>query len=492
MNKVTYMKNTNIHFVGYMLEKEDKAPFLDLFDCKEKFFLEASKKALLYNDSQAKYFPEILYRSWHKRPTILITPSILMTPLVKKLYQRDIKHFKGSMPNKVKVSKINFHMLLLIYTFLALRKREPESSKYNVLKIAKEYLSNIKKHREKDEILQKKLVYFLFRVKFILGYLAAKKVLDNTVFSKDDIYILWGKSYSSKILLLDYLSQYKVPYVIAEYGEVPGTISFSPHGIFGEVFSIEAWETLNKKALTQEDLDYTSEILDTIKSNQISTRSYDTNLYFLMKHFYNNSVQKEDRKKTIYVNGAELFSSALYFNRWNIGNHGQNPNKMLLEQVVSTFKNTDYMIIYKEHPMSMEQTKKILINPSDFPTVNFIKDMNIHDIMDLSDIIVTYPSKVVITALQYEKTTFVVGDFTIPYSIPKIRYFTGNKLEDIAKEFIVKSNYDKEAFVAFIARMIKYSLIVIDDDLHTNSNHDIEKSKINAILKQCKLQYIKS
>ncbi len=205
-------------------------------------------------------------------------------------------------------------------------------------------------------------------------------------------------------------------------------------------------------------------------------------MYFLMKYFYENSVQKENKQKIIYVNGSELFSSGLYWNRWNIGNQGKHPNKMLLEKVVSYFDKDDYMIIYKEHPMTMSQSKNGLLLQSDFPTVNFIESMDIHDILDMADIVVTFPSKVAMTSIEYYNKTFVLGDFTIPHSIPSINYFTSRKFEDIKELFTTDKKINDKDYIEFVARMLKYSLIIYDKNLFYDFNEEKEKAKIANVI----------
>ena len=204
-------------------------------------------------------------------------------------------------------------------------------------------------------------------------------------------------------------------------------------------------------------------------------------MYFLMKYFFDSSLKKEDRKKVIYVNGAELFSAGLYWNRWNIGNQGRNPNKMLLEKVVSFFNKNEYMIIYKEHPMTISQSKNGLLIQSDFPTVNFIESMNIHDLMDMSDIIISFPSKVVMTSLLYNKTTFVLGDFTIPESIPIMKYFTSRNFDDI-KEILNQENTINQEYIEIVAKLIKHFLIIYDQELHAHSTVKDQQRKLKHIL----------
>lgn len=410
---------------------------------------------------------------------------------MKQLYKRDIRHFKSSNIDWRKIGKIKKLLLLLLFSIAKFNKKNKGLFKLNIFKVVMEFYNSICLYREKDNRFFNELETFMFKVNFIIGYKYSNDLLHKTIQSnEDDIYILWGKSYSSRLLLLSHLKKNNIPYFVSEYGEVPGTISCSAHGIFGESFSKESWLDFSKKDVQEDDISYAEHILDYVKENQLSTRSYGDNMYFLMKYFYDNSVKKdlEERQKIIYVNGSELFSSGLYHNRWNIDTKSKNPNKMLLNHVVSTFNTNDYMIIYKEHPMAMQQSKNELLSQMDFPTVNFIKDMNIHDMLDLADIIITYPSKVVITSLLYGKTTFVLGDFTIPHSIPSIKYFTSTDFTNIKEIDAEIDNIDNIEFVKFIARLIKYSLIIYDEDLYYKYDREAEQKKLNDIITDISVQ----
>ncbi len=479
------MKNKNIYFVGHFLGIENKMRYVDLFTCKNKYFLESNILESKLSDQNSQYFPEILYRVKGQYQYLFKNNKTSATSLMKQLYKRDIRHFKASKFDWRQITIIKKLILLLFFSTNKFTKKNKGLFKLNIFKVVLELYNSIRQYKNKNNKFLIELETFICKMNFTIGYKYSSDLLNKTIqSSQNNIYILWGKDYSSRLLLLSYLKKNKIPYFISEYGEVPGTISCSQDGIFGETFSTESWMDFSKKNLQKDDILYAEHILGYVKENQLSTRSYGNNMYFLMKYFYDNSLKKEekDRQKIIYVNGAELFSSGLYHNRWHINSKGKNPNKMLLSHVVSTFNKNDYMILYKEHPMAMKQSQNELLNPMDFPTVNFIQDMNIHDILELADIIITFPSKVVITSLLYEKTTFVLGDFTIPYSIPSIKYYTSTDFQDI-KEIYTEVDYiDNTEFVKFVARLIKYSLIVYDEKLYYKYNRETEQKKLNDII----------
>jgi len=471
------MKNKNIYFVGYYLDIDSKEPFINAFDSHKKIFLENSISNS-YKYSDAQYYPSFLYRSDLKYRNAKKTH---IDKNFKALYRQDLRVFLGGKLIKTKSLKKN-KLLFLRYCIHKYTTKYKGYSKLNIFNLIS-FLKDIKKQIQyKNQHLVLSLRKYEYRERFINGYCYAKDIIDNLPLDKkNDVFVLWGKTQSSFKLLLDRLEDKNVSYFFAEYGELPGTISISKYGIFGEYFSSHSWDIFKDKEVTPQDIEYTNDILEAIRQKQISTKSYGTNLYFLTKYFWEHSLHTKNRKKIIYVNGSELFISGFYTGRWGVDRKGKHPNAMLLESVVNYFDD-NYIIIYKEHPMTQSSYKASLLDPSDFPTVHFIQDFNIHDILELADIVISFPSKVVITSFLYEKPTFVLGDFTFPFSEPSIRYFTSHNFQDIEQLLSNNTPYDKNQFILFITKMIKHELFLADDELFYNLDKSYEKEKITRLI----------
>jgi len=472
------MKNKNITFVGYYHGIENKEKFTELFECNNKKFLENNQKYTNFNDSTI-YYPSLLYKYTSKRKLhACITNEIDDT--IKSLYKRDFRHFLGA--RQVKARTIQKDKLLLLrFLFSKYSRKYKGISKYNPYNLMV-FLKDMKQQVQKrNPNLVLSLRKFRFREKFMHGYRYAKSTLDALTWNKDDIYILWGKPQSSYQLLFFYLKRHDIQYFIVEYGELPGTISLSQNGIFGEYFSPTAWEEFESKIISENEITSAKVALDKIKQNQISTKSYENNMFFLMKYFWDHSVHIDKRTKIIYVNGSELFASGYYHGRWGVDREGKNPNKMLLEKVVDSF-GSEYMIMYKEHPMTIQSNTGSLLLQSDFPTVNFINGLSIHDTLEIADLVITLPSKVVITSLLYGKPTFVLGDFTIPMPNLDMNYYTSKNFKDILNVEFLKNTTMNQDFILFIAKMIKYNLIIYDENLYDNYNSENEKIKVNNII----------
>lgn len=470
-----------VYFVGYFNKKEEKIKFANMFPADKYNFLESS-----YSNAggKYKYFPEMVYITSGQYRYLFDFKQITVTTRCRLAYKRDFLHFKGSLRNKLKMNKIKMIYLISLFSLHTYKKKNKNSSLLNIKNWVQHFRGLSNRYKERDEKLAYEIKHYLFKLQFVRGYKYINDILEKIDFKEKPLFVLWGKSYSSRVVLLDYLNKNDIEYLVAEYGEISGTFSCSPRGIFGETFTSESWKELNKNPLSDDDIDYAQYILYEMKSKQISTRTYDNNMFFLMKYFYDNSLKKDnkERQKIIYVNGSELFSSALYFKRWGIETHGKNPNQFLLEKVVEEFSSDEFMIVYKEHPMAITQTKKALLNPADFPSVHFLGNMNIHDVLNISDLVISYPSKVVITSLLYKKTIFVYGDFTIPLDVPKINYYTGKTLNKISKFNFVNTKFDDRLFNELVAKLIKYSLIIYDEELYYKYSREEEILKLKKII----------
>lgn len=469
------MKNKNIYFVGYYHGIGNKKKFTKLFDCKNKYFLENDMKYANVNE-MTTYYPALLYKYAGKRKI----KNIKIDSEYKSLYRRDYKNLlsakqiRGKSLQKDKLLFVRF----IIHKYISKYKN---MSKFNPINLLS-FLTNIKTQiQQHNPNLIHSLRKFRFREQFMSGHTYAQRTLDSLNWNDKDIYILWGKPQSSYQMLIPYLKKHNIEYFIVEYGELPGTISLSKNGIFGEYFSEKTWNEFEKKPITKDETNYAESILATIKRNQISIKSYENNMFFLMKYFWDYSIQLEKRPKIIYVNGSELFASGYYHGRWGVDREGKNPNKMLLEKVVNHF-TSDYMIMYKEHPMTINSNISSLLLQSDFPTVNFINGFSIHDTLEISDLVITLPSKVAITSLLYGKPTFVLGEFTMPKSIPSMNYYTSRNFENIVDIDTFENIDISQDFISFIAKMLKYNSIIYDETLYYKYNIEEEKLKVKNII----------
>lgn len=481
------MIDKNIFFIGYFLGIDNKMKFVDLFECKSKFFLESSRSNSLEGVQRRGYFPEKMYEIHKQHSFELFKTRVAVDSLVRKMYRRDLKDFCSSYNSKKKLSKKMRIMLFLVYSVLFILEFTAHalriSQNFNK-RVYGRALESIAKSILKSDAINRKGALLLFRIQFLIGYKYAMSVLNKIRREDNNLFIMWGREYSSRLLLIDFLKKNSIPYYIAEYGEIPGTISCNRYGIFGDSDPALHWHSFSTLPLEKGDIEYAENILKVIETNQISIKTYDSNMFFLLKYFYNNTlrVEEEKRQKIVYVNGIELMASGAYFSEEGKRGSGSNPNKVLLQKVVNFFNGKNYMILYKDHPMTYDNNRNEMLNNNDFPTVHFVNNMNIHDILSLSDMVVSLPSKVIMTSLMYKKKTFVFGRFTIPCSIPSMNYFTSDRFEDIDAVLNHEATNDTAEYTRFIARLIKSHLLIYDEKLFYRYQRSSEQRKLERIL----------
>ena len=186
-----------------------------------------------------------------------------------------------------------------------------------------------------------------------------------------------------------------------EYGELPYTFQINKHGIFGDSdmkhnFNLDKYKSI--------DIDKKSKILfDKFSSNKNGPNPHYATL--------NSLRQKNLGKKIIYVNGVELFASGHIFRKDHkidsFNKNNNNPNEYLLAYVCNFFDLSKHIILYKEHPLMVENND-CLINPADHKSVLFI-DYKLEHLIDFVDGVISLPSKVVTFASLHQKPVHVWG-----------------------------------------------------------------------------------
>jgi hypothetical protein len=475
------MKKATVYFVGYFLGIPEKIKFIEYFHEYNIQFLEGSYKNTKIDRQRAIYYPEYLYSINIRKLYYSLTAPIEITKRFKMLYKRDYQTFRATLD--LDEGDRKYFIYWLLYQF----KQEKKKSRALFLYYIR-YLFNIpsyyKSFRKTNIASDAKFIKFIFQLRFMSGYKYLMQLNDELQFDSSDIVLMWGSESSSRYLLLDTLIEKKIKYGVLEYGEISGTISCNTQGVFGNSDIFKDWEKLINTEVSERENIETYKVLDVVKRRYIAYQKYENSLLFVIQDYFkqlvdNNSIK---RKKTVYVNGVELFASGLFFDQYGVESQGENPNSILLQYVVDYFSEDEYLVIYKEHPITIKQSMNQLLEPQLFPTVNFINNMNIHDALQMSDIVVSFPSKVVITALHYQKQVFVYGNFTFPISIPSMNYFTSTNFSDIVQMINNLEPYDDKIFGDIVSKMIKNNLVIYDQKLFSDYEFFHEKEKLQKLL----------
>lgn len=475
------MSFRNVFFVGFFLNHDDKKTFASLFQCENRVFLESSKNYLKSNSKNIKYFPMRIFAMLGSRAGNVLFGRVSVDPLFKKLYVRDLKVYLTSHIDKPLPDSFKSYILYIYWVF---RNEFKFRSHLSITG----WLLAIKKIIKKEGVSVglshcdiKSIKLLAFRISFISGYLYINKLLEKIKPIKTDLFVFWGAHNTGNLLAIEWLKEKGVNYFVSEFGEIPATFSINKDGIFGDSFIAKNWESIVNAHLNNNDASIAETYTERLKLSQFSSRGSSgiDEGYLLFKTLFKKN---ESIKKIIYVSGVELIASGHLFNKTDFGSKVFNVNKMLLSEVVKNYGSLDgYMILYKDHPLTQKNHKKLALNPFDFPGVIFLNSMNVDNLVSMSDITITLPSKVVMTSLMHRKPVYVYGDFSIPVTVPKLGYYTGKNVADI-KNIIDVADIDPSLYVKIVGQFLAEYLVCLDSPLFNEYSFENEQRKLTSII----------
>lgn len=263
--------------------------------------------------------------------------------------------------------------------------------------------------------------------------------------------IIWGKWARISYILEHLAIKENISYGFMEHGWLPGTIQFDSGGIAGQSIYAMHPERVNKIQITEEDL----KKIEIIKKYILSKRM-DTGIFFdtVEDREALNSIM--GTRKTVFLVGMDERGMAIAPN-----------SKHWKKYVSSVFSSMDdvlgklliicqkrgWNIIYKPHPGNcLVNLKRNIKN-----NAIVVKDKNIDELIEMSDVVISMSSAVEYKALMYGKPLVQVGitglnKMGCTYSIDK-----KEDLENMISKAIVYGMTDeqKNNYNMFLARLLK-------------------------------------
>ena len=478
-------------FLGYFIKHENKINFLKLFDEKvlileSSIFARVFKKDFRKDDVNFIFTPQKLYYQQADNFLSYLRGSIKDVDekkLLRRLYKNDLKDFLVQQKSVMGILRNKWYYFLLFacYRIFFVRGHIDISiengllfNRLNKLDIRPDSIilgskmklfPLIKKIRSRFHLL-------IFRLAFLNGFYNVKRTFKKLNITNEDYFFSWGKEDSSSLLAAYYFKQKSTNYRVIEYGELPYTFQINKCGIFGD-------SDMNHNF----NLDKFRSIVIDNKSKKLFDKLFlNKNLPNPLYATLTSLRQKNLEKKVIYVNGVELFASGHIHRKDHkidgFNKKTNNPNEYLLAYVCKFFDLSKHIILYKEHPLMVENNE-CLINRANHNSVLFI-DYDLEYLIDFVDGVISLPSKVVTFATLHQKPVHVWGKYTIPVDIAKLGYFIGYDLSKF-DEFVSSGvNISKEESM----RLFKYflsNLITVNYDDYSSSFFD-EKTKLKSII----------
>tara|TARA_R110000850_G_scaffold30303_9_gene83565 strand:+ start:1240 stop:3729 length:2490 start_codon:yes stop_codon:yes gene_type:complete len=304
---------------------------------------------------------------------------------------------------------------------------------------------------------------FIKRLRLYGSFRYITHVFSELELDDSDVVIVFSEHSSGARILLEEARSCGSLVLITEYGEIPGTFSVSEKGLFHE-----SWPGLNPTRFNQfpisgSDREAVQGILSDIAENRRSTKTFDSNSG-------NQLENTEDYDLVIYVNGVQPFMSGLS-PRCSDFSLEYSPhfssNIDVLAATTRVAENHNWLVLYKDHPNIVRALPKACVPRDGWGDhVRILDNVNIHDVLAVSDIMVSLGSKSVFLSLACNLPVVLVG----PYSINTdnlnwgVNYMLGGTSSEQALESAIyqiisgPSGVDKDGLIDYLSRMMSYDL----------------------------------
>ena len=473
-----------IFLVGYFARNEAKMELLKALPEADVYILEASNK-VQFNDTVI-HAPQRLSGLRAKLILKYFFKKVEMTAFHRSLFRRDLiayySHADVSKPISKERRLVQKPVAFLLYCFFIFRKVvrirfANKRSFRSAIMIPVDFVRRFELSRALSFSYGRDVRTLLLKIAFASGYHYYEQVASDLKPNKHDYFLNWGTDYSGNLLLGHLLKGSGAKTRVLEFGELPGTVSIGRKGIFGESDIALNWDKFSQLEVEDDDMTCANEFITKINRKELIPASSADSTYWLHKNEFNANPQS---KPVVYVNGSELIASGHIYNRSLYSAEIRNPNAFLLDRVLKIFDPEEYIIIYKDHPMAKRQSKNMLLDRKEFHGVVFADGYTMGSILDMASVVISFPSKVVMTSIMLMKPTIVVGNFTLPAHLSVPWLLDESAFNNIELLDAVPDNL--ESLSRCVARMLKYSLVKIDSNLYDDVGSEVEQQKVSRLL----------
>ncbi|HFP7643457.1 TPA: hypothetical protein ACHD23_001608, partial [Campylobacter jejuni] len=239
--------------------------------------------------------------------------------------------------------------------------------------------------------------------------------------------------------------------VFMEFGVIPGTFNFDLQGQMGESWIANHTSDFNDLTINSNDLENAKKVLKYIYKEKLCRNLQPKNNLI-------DNIKKEIKKDcpTIVYFGQNDFEAGMipcnqhvvkYHSPWSVDS---NDACRVLSEIC--IKN-DWNFIYKPHPNLewLEEKKSEIIDA---------RGVDIHELIDLADVVVTILSQSSYEALIYDKPVVMLGYTHLKHKNCTYEAFAKDDVEQVLDKAI-KDGFTEEMrenFHSHIARLLKYYL----------------------------------
>lgn len=280
------------------------------------------------------------------------------------------------------------------------------------------------------------------------------------------VIILWNK-FSAIHSIFDYLSKKNsIKTFYAEFGVLPGTFSIEDDGQMGESFPSIKYDEFQSISINFKDIIKTRNILKDLRESKLNRNIQPKNdLLDKIKLQINNDFP------IIFYAGQNDYESGLFpYSEHTKKFHSPTfkSTNEAFEYLLFLAKKNKWNLIYKRHPLMSRLSKR--------PTVEgciIVDDIDISDLIDFSDVVVTILSQVSYLSLIREKPLVILGFTQLKNKECCYESYSLNTVEDSIK-LAIKNGYTSKQKIMFeehCSRLIKS--YIYDDLLDKEIKYDM-------------------
>ncbi|MCT7584809.1 hypothetical protein [Aliarcobacter butzleri] len=278
--------------------------------------------------------------------------------------------------------------------------------------------------------------------------------------------ILWNK-FTPIHTIFDFIARkHNIKVFYAEFGVLPGTFSIETIGQMGESYPAINYKDFKNINISQSEKIDSIDILAKLKSSKLNR-----NIQPINNEIDNIKKMLKQNKPTILYAGQNDFESGIYpYTKHTKEFHSPifKSSDEAFEYLCQIAKKNEWNLIYKRHPLMVNNTNK----PNDNGFL-IIDNININDLIDICDVAITIVSQVSYISLIREKPLVLFGYTQLKNKECCYEVYTLSKIEKSISEAIQYGFTDKqkENFVLHVAQLIK--TYVYDDLLKKDVKYNL-------------------
>ncbi len=273
--------------------------------------------------------------------------------------------------------------------------------------------------------------------------------------------IMWNK-YRTAYSIMNYVCmQTDTKPFYMEFGAVPGTFSVDAEGQMGESFPATHSEYFKQLPLNESEKKKNEDVMRFLKESRLNRnlQPISSEKERLLKLISNG-------KKTVFYAGQNDYESGLFPYTENTKKY-HSPLFKTSDQacrfLACVCEKNNWNLIYKPHPIMVKSGK---CREADLPkNIIYVSNIDINDVIDISDVTVTILSQTSYLSLIREKPVVMLGYTQLKGKGCTYEAYVKESIEDKISEALKKGymSEQKENFYQHMAQLNKY--YVYDDNL---------------------------